>query len=470
MKKNILIIINSEEYIRNYITNNSFSEIEKFFLCSYLLSDKIKNINSFNQNITLNWYQTNEIMETRHFRLFNILMWRYRAKSSSFYFRAMRNRKFSFHFSEGDSLKIKFKKLILAAFSKLIRLAVDFLCANKIIFPLYYNWCKYRLKINSDFEEKIKQCTPNVILMPSAAYDADGIDAARIGEKIGVPVVFLIDNWDNLSSKSILWSKPSHLGVWGEQSVEHAVTIQGFKKEQVTCIGTPRFDKYFEVRDLELQSKFDFKYILFVGTALAFDEMGVLLLLNDIISRNLDIFNGVKIIYRPHPWRQSDDSIIGKTMDHVIIDPQLLTAYSKKGLAEDNYPDLSYYPSLLKNAEFVTGGLTSMLIEALIFRKRFLALVYDDGKNFTSQHNAFKYYTHFRGLKSVNAMAFCESIDKLESTFINTWRTRNIVDIEEVDLQRKYFYFDDSRSYGQRLLDLCNDISLKQATFELHQG
>jgi hypothetical protein len=118
----------------------------------------------------------------------------------------------------------------------------------------------------------------------------------------------------------------------------------------------------------------------------------------------------------------------------------------------------------------VTGGLTSMLIEALIFRKRFLALVYDDGKNFTSQHNAFKYYTHFQGLRSVNAMAFCESIDKLESTFINTWRTRKIVDIEEVDLQRKYFYFDDSRSYGQRLLDLCNDISSKQATFEFQQG
>jgi hypothetical protein len=224
-------------------------------------------------------------------------------------------------------------------------------------------------------------------------------------------------------------------------------------------LGTPRFDQYFRVRDLYLTSNFDFKYILFVGTSLAFDEATVLAELNKIMSMNATIFSDVKIVYRPHPWRQGLDSIVGKNLEHVIIDPQIVEAYSKKDSSQDVQPDLSYYPSLLKNAEFVIGGLTSMLIEALIFRKRFMALVYDDGVNFTSQHNALKYYTHFQGLRTVKAISFCENFDALDGVFVDTWLARETVDTEEIDSQRKYFYFDDSRSYGQRLGDLCRDIT-----------
>jgi hypothetical protein len=223
-------------------------------------------------------------------------------------------------------------------------------------------------------------------------------------------------------------------------------------------LGTPRFDQYFQQRNSDLRSKFDFKYILFVGTALAFDEASVLQKLNEIISGHSDIFRLVKIIYRPHPWRQGNDSIAGKHLDNVLIDPQMLKAYADNDSSRDIQPDLSYYPSLLKNAEFVIGGLTSMLIEALIFRKRFMALVYDDGKNLTSQHNVYKYYTHFRGLSSVEAISFCDDIDKLQYVFIDTWMARSNVNEEKVDLQRRYFYFDDGRTYSQRLSDLCNVI------------
>ena len=98
-----------------------------------------------------------------------------------------------------------------------------------------------------------------------------------------------------------------------------------------------------------------------------------------------------------------------------------------------------------------------------------MALVYDDGKNITSQHNAFKYYTHFRGLSSIDAMSFCESIDALESVFIDTWKMRNHVDAVKLDAQRRYFYFDDSRDYGERLLDLCLDITSKEGTSVLQK-
>ncbi len=463
IKKNVLIIISGNGYVRNYMTTDAFSEIEKDFHCSYLVSDKVNDLSAFRAKVLLGKYAIEAAMELRHYQIFSILMWKYRAKSSSFYFRAMRARRLHFTFSKDDNFIKKVLKATWRIFRYAGRFAVDFIRYNNLIFPFYINWYKNTLKINAGLEEKIRTSMPSIILFPSSAYDPDGIDIVRICKRIGIPVLFLIDNWDNLSSKSILWEKPSHVAVWGEQSAEHAVNIQGFKKDQVTSIGTPRFDEYFKVRDTDLKSYFNFKYILFVGTALAFDEADVLQRLNDIMLQHPDIFYSVKIIYRPHPWRQGHDSIIGKDLDNVIIDPQIINAYT--AMDSMNFqPDLSYYPSLLKNAEFVIGGLTSMIIEALIFRKRFVALAYDDGKNFTSQHNALKYYKHFQGLKEVKAISFCEKIDELEEVFISAWLSRNNIDAKKIDSQRRYFYFDDGRKYSKRLRNLCfkiTDQSLK---------
>lgn len=459
-RRSILIVISSEIFVRNYINTDALSEVEKYFNCSYLVSDKIKSLDAFHAKTSLGRYSTNEIMDRKHYRVFNILMRKYRAKSSSFYFRYMRTRRFDFSFPKGSSiLKITIKfswKIIHWA----VRPILDSICNNNIVFPFYFYLYKNTLTINANLEKEIRKLAPDFILFPSSSYDPDGIDLVIIGKKIGAPVLFLVDNWDNLSSKSILWERPTHVGVWGAQSVEHAVNIQGFKKEQVTCLGTPRFDQYFKVRDISIKSNFNFKYILFVGTALEFDEVGVLQKLNEIISRHPDIFINVKVIYRPHPWRQGEDSVIGKVLENVIIDPQMIGAYSVRD-SLNFQPDLSYYPSLLKNAEFVIGGLTSMIIEALIFRKRFLALAYDDGKNFTSQHNALKYYTHLQGLKEVEAISFCENIDTLEANFIDTWLSRNDIDAGRVDFERRYFYFDDGRTYPQRLRELCSDITEK---------
>jgi hypothetical protein len=462
MKKKILIIINSEEYVRNYMTTSAFAEIEKYFLCTYLVSDKIiKGLDRFSKSNLIGHYLTNKSIEKRHYHLFNILMWKYRAKSSSFYFRAMRVRRQHFIFPEGYGFFKKLIRIPLRVFHWGIGQAIDFICNNNFIFQFYYAWLISRLPINTNLEEKIIKCKPDAILFPCSAYDPDGTDAVRVSKKIGVPTVFLIDNWDNLSSKSILWEKPSYVAVWGEQSCEHAINIQGFKKEQVISMGTPRFDEYFQVRDTDLKSNFHFKYILFVGTALAFDEADVLQKLNAVISKHSDIFMNVKIIYRPHPWRQGSDSINGKNLENIVIDPQMVDTYANNYVSKDFQPDLSYYPSLLKNAEFVVGGLTSMLIEALIFRKRFLALVYDDGRNYTSQHNAFKYFTHFQGLKDVEALSFCENIDTLETVFISTWLARNDINAAKIDVQRRFFYFDDARTYSQRLRDLCCDVTNK---------
>jgi hypothetical protein len=310
---------------------------------------------------------------------------------------------------------------------------------------------------NKPLQTKLHKLKPDLVLFPSSAYDPEGTDLIKICKQNNIPTAFLIDNWDNLSSKSIFWELPSHIGVWGNQSKEHAKYIQGFKDKEVSLLGTPRYDDYFAVRESSLETPYSFKYVLFVGTALVFDELAVLIHLNKIIQKN-SLLRGIKIVYRPHPWRQTEDVFALDSLEHVVVDSQLADAYRSGKRDVSLQPSLSYYPSLLSNAEFVMGGLTSMMIEALIFHKQFLGLVHDDHKNFTSMHNVYKNYTHFEGIEKMDAVTLCDDLDILENTFNNVWNSRDVLSSELIDEQRQFFYHHDNVAYQNRLLKMCKEI------------
>jgi hypothetical protein len=122
-------------------------------------------------------------------------------------------------------------------------------------------------------------------------------------------------------------------------------------------------------------------------------------------------------------------------------------------------PSLDYCPSLIKNAEFVMGGLTSMLIESLVFRKYYLALAHDDKKNLTSQHNVLKYYVHFRGLEKVEAVNIIHNLDDLADKFKQHWNNRNNVDAQWTYKQREYYLSQDAGiQYKDKLRSVVGKI------------
>jgi hypothetical protein len=454
-KKKILIVISSDEYIRNYIQNSSFQATEREFDCYYIGSDSLTKKTELQKKIGFKGFYKEDLEKNRKsYNYFNVLMYKYRSKSTSFVFRIKRTL---------DPPRIGFKGIAKLIFYKkfnkifgLVKIVLKKLkvqiFASYLIFPWFRKKFEKNYKINSEVSVFVNDIKPEIILFPSSAYDPIGVDIVKLARQYKCKSFFLIDNWDNLSSKSILWEKPDYLGVWSQQSVEHAIGIQQFNKSRVFILGAPRFNNYFQTRDKTLLSYFPFKYILFVGTAVEFDEAGALVKTNQIIEDNPQYFKDVKIVYRPHPWRQGKDTISDKNLKHVILDPQLEQAYLMRNTGVSVQPCLDYYPSLIKNAEFVMGGLTSMIIEALIFRKSFLALAYNDGNYLTSQHNMLKYYVHFKGLENVSAIKFCLDPNYLQQQLIVQWEDRNKVDSQLTDNQREFFLFQDAvKSYGEQL-------------------
>jgi hypothetical protein len=465
-EKKILFILASNEYIRNYITTGAFDTLAGRYRCGYLVSDNVTLRDKIGDvSGAIDSFKTVRKYEKLHYTFFNVLMWRYRDKSSAFYFRFLRS-------IEIDRLRWRgdLRSFLLNAarflYSNLVRNRVAlkcFLFGNRLLFNSYLKRYERRVPVNQDLREKIRKANPDLVVFPSSAYDPIGNDIVRICRPLGIKTLFLIDNWDNLSSKTIFWTKPDYLGVWGQQSKEHAITIHGFDERRVFNIGTPRFDGYYEARKKSLVSHFDFPYVLFAGCSLGFDELWPLRALEEEIERNRAIYGDLKVVYRPHPWREPrfvNDRFEQDRFKHVVLDPQMKPVFTAGGGGRLGtfQPDLSYYPVLLKQAVFVVGPLTTMLVEALLFYRRVLALAYNDGLHLTSPHNAYKYYPHFRGIEDLRLVTLCFDKEKLAETFRRLFGEPQRIDTSEADRQILYFIYSDRRGYKSRLLDMVAHV------------
>ncbi len=76
------------------------------------------------------------------------------------------------------------------------------------------------------------------------------------------------------------------------------------------------------------------------------DEVGALKELEEELEFNRGIYGDLKIIYRPHPWRQGKNNFNESDFRHVELDMQMKDHYySGKELsnAVDFQPSIDYY-------------------------------------------------------------------------------------------------------------------------------
>ena len=291
--------------------------------------------------------------------------------------------------------------------------------------------------------------------------DALVYDAIRSAHDAGIFTLALIFNWDNLSSKGAFPVRPDHLAVVGPQSVEHARRIHRFRPSQISLLGGPYIDHHFRHAAGSTESPFDFRYVLFAGCYMPFDELTPLLRLEAFIEeRGLDL----KVVYRPHPQRRSrkrPDLIDESEFRHVVIDPQVRESYLEHyGTGPDwsrPLPELSYYPALLENAEFVICPLSTMVLESAIFERRVLVIAYKDGIHKDSPGMVVG-YDHFQGMDRMKGLVMCLDGEDLVPLF-----ERLAIDPPPLDGSMrddiKTWVFHDERPYSERLAELAGQAA-----------
>lgn len=421
MNQKILFVLNTQEYFRNYITSGTLSAIKKW--CWFLVDKKVTGpiANVGGERIIPYTYPADKAR--LHWHLLNMNMVKFMSRSKTFKFRFMR-------------------------LSRRYQLQYKFLAT-----PLLYDLVKFYIlkKVgDQELEQIISKLGPSLILIPTSGYEGLTFEIIKIAKKLGIPTCLLIDNWDNLCSKTIFTRKPDYLAVWGQQSVEMAERIHDFDKEKIFILGTPRFIQYFR-NTKALPSPYPFRFALFAGNAIPFDEISTLKKIDQIIENsNQDI----KIVYRPHPWRHPRrcfDTFFEYDFKNVILDTDARRYYKKES---DNFsPALSYYPKLLANCQYMICPLSTMLIEGLFFNKKVFVLTYDDGIHFTNPKNAYRYYEHFQGIDNLENVII---IDKFEN--LNLILKDQIVQKGRRSSNLNYYITNDTKNYPKNLKLMADKI------------
>jgi hypothetical protein len=317
---------------------------------------------------------------------------------------------------------------------------------------------------NPELHALIERIRPELLIAPSGGIDDLVMDTIRSGRELGVTTLVLVHNWDNLSSKGAFAVRPDRLGVWGEQSVEHAVRIHGFPRERVHILGVPSFDHYFHLPRGATQSPFPFRYALFAGCYAPFDERAALERIDAAIEAGgLDL----KVVYRPHPHRRprrTPDRVVESEFRHVVLDPQVRDLYEASFAEYDRgakrakplFPPLDYYPALLENAELVVCPLSTMIVEAAAFERPVIVIAYDDGVHEDSPALVVG-YDHFEGIDRIDGFEVCGQADELGERFARLAKGP-APPHEPLREQIRWWLHHDERTYAERLAALVAEI------------
>ena len=290
------------------------------------------------------------------------------------------------------------------------------LCHSELMFKALERYFHGVLGDSKEIEEVLVREKPDVVLAPSTTDVPAHYYLIKACRKLKVPIVLLVDGWDNISSKTVFPVQPDYIGVWGKQSEDQAVSIHDYPRDRIFRIGTPRFDPYFKEADRPKELPFKERYALFTGCNLPFDEISTLKYLDWWIEENK--IRDFKILYRPHPWMQKRQSFnVFIDYKHIVLDPQMREYYWLNQFKPETksylFPALEYYPGLLKNCEFMISSLTTMIMEGALVDKPVLVLAYDDGVHFANPRRALENYAHFENIDKIDAFKFCFEFSEL---------------------------------------------------------
>jgi hypothetical protein len=464
MIKKICICLTSDYYLK-YINYEAFKILEKKYKVTYLInSRKFKKKDLLNQKRVI-YYNTLRANDARVQRLYLVIRERFKKKSKTF--------EFVNHYFHPDfknhliKKKIVFKNLSFIKKLKhffnyyiflFYKILIIKILSNKLIYKLSYSYFTFFLNKNNDLKNKIIKENADLVIYPTHLYESEVFSLISITSKLNIKSLYLIDNWDNLSTKTVMLDKPNYLAVWGQQTKEHAIKIHKFKNDKVFLLGNPKFDFFKKNLNKKIKKVHKFKYVLFLGVREETDEITPLITLDNEIEKNKNFYNNLKIIYRPHPYNSKKvySRFINLRFKNVKFDISSDLGIYKKNTRSSSILKKDYYLSLLKNSLFVVGGITTVVMEALLLNKNYIVLSHFDKKNFLSTRNLFSSFEHFKKVEHIKNIYLSKNQQDLIKSFRNIYLGKKIKKNNFINLL--YFFYFNKKNYSENLYNICKKI------------
>jgi hypothetical protein len=263
----------------------------------------------------------------------------------------------------------------------------------------------------------------------------------RVCKSLKVESIFFQHNWDNISSKEVLYYFPDYFLVWNYQCLLHATSVWGIDSDRVVVAGNYRLDNHLEsLRFLEKPLK-KRKRLLFLGDSTGFDEKSVLLT----ISKVFDNWGAEwEILYRPHPYLRKSRFSANELPSNLKIADDLADDYFNFFLDEHiifskNVASLNSerFVKLVKESHYVVCGGSTITLEVLTIGRPILLLTSDYGILSTLDLTHLVPLKSLKGVvtinvESLNELKLEESLKLLENEKIDSKKLNYLYNVNAV--------------------------------------
>jgi hypothetical protein len=454
IKKKILVILSSN-YYHKYLAYCSFQNLEKKYDVSYFVKK-----NNFKKSKKYKFYEL-DLNNKYILRYFNLIRLRSLKKIPSlkspllFRFPTYKYYKKIFH--------KKYQKLPLFFYIKKFFLKKVFykIFAISILLNIYKYFLSFKIRKKTELDICIERVKPNIIIYPTHFMEPEIMYINRSAKVVKAKTFFIVDNWDNLTTKAAMVKKVDYLGVWGEQSRQHAIKFHGYKKNNIFLLGNNRIDEYFIHRKHKFKNIVDIKepYLLFLGTNILFrEELKSLKILDKKINQN-NLNSKLKIIYRFHP--QLPKNFIKEfteiNFDNIKLNfPLKKFSYLKeRNLIRKKTQSIDYFP-LIQNAKYLMGmTVTTVTLEGFIFGKNYILLDCMDEDSAHISKIINKYSEYQKGIDRINIFHRVKSYNNFFKVIEK--KEKKISSIK-LDKKINYFYYCKNTNYQSKVFESVNKI------------
>src|SRR5688572_2352106 len=103
----------------------------------------------------------------------------------------------------------------------------------------------------------LRSAEPDVVLLTPLIYlKSTQVQWLRAARRLGVPSVFCVHSWDNLTTKGTLHDMPTLVLVWNQAQCAEAEALHGIDKARCAVTGATAFDHWFSTRPAMSREQF----------------------------------------------------------------------------------------------------------------------------------------------------------------------------------------------------------------------
>lgn len=453
-RKKILVVLSSK-YYNKYLSLNSFKNLEKKYDIIYALKE-----NHIEHKNNYRYYKLNSNSKyiVRYLLLIKLRSLKKIKSLTTSLIRRFPSYKLYKIFYYDSSHKFPFLFYIRFFFIKKI--------FYKILsyFPLFQFYKKFlfiKIKKKTEIEFLIEKIKPHLIIYPTHFLEPEMIYINRSVKVCNPKTFYIVDNWDNLTTKAAMLEKADYLGVWGEQSKKHAIKFHNYKSKNIFLLGNNRIDEYFQHRKKKYPNILKIKkpYILYLGSTFLFREELECLKILDKKINEFKMSSNLKIIYRPHPQldRNFKKEFSSFNFKNIYINLPLNnhTYFKDRNLIRNKTQSNDYFP-LIQNAKYLMGMLiTTVTIEGFIFGKKYIILDFLNAKSTYVSNILKKFSEHPKGIDKIE---ICKRVKTYDEFFNYIKKQNTKIDQQKIDNQINYFYYNRNTNYQLKIKQCVEKI------------